>query len=112
MPVAVPAPNAFSYCDQTCGPILLATWIVPMFDDSASTPVAVNCSSGWVQASWTTTPSSDSVDGTSTTLAGVPPPFSRAAAKVTTLFTDPGSNGVWMAGLLDALELSVDGSAE
>ena len=62
-----------------------------MFDDSARTWVAVRCSVAWFSASWKARPPTTTALGTVKTLVGVMAPASRAAEKVTTLKTEPGS---------------------
>ena len=64
---------------------------VPMFDDWARIWVAVSCSVGCVSASWNVEPSSVIWSGTVNVVFGLISPSWRAAEKVTSLKTDPGS---------------------
>ena len=60
----------------------------------------------WFQASLTVRSATRMLPGTAKTFSGVAVPYSSAAAIVTTLFTEPGSNGLDTDGLP-----SVDSSA-
>ena len=62
-----------------------------MFDDWARIWVAVSCSVGWGSASWKVEPSSSIWSGTVNTVFGLISPSARAAEKVTSLNTEPGS---------------------
>lgn len=72
---------------------------VPTLDDFPKTPVVVYGITPWFHASRTVTPPMWIEPGTCSTSSGLVSPFSIAAAAVTILFTDPGSNGEDTDGL-------------
>src|SRR6476469_9248872 len=100
MPVFVPTPNLRSYRSQTVGPSSRAIFKVPTFDDSASTPVAVNRSVGWYHASLTVTPPMLMDGGTEITVFGLINFCCRAAANVIDFCTEPGSNADMTGGFI------------
>src|ERR1700722_17147725 len=73
-----------------------------MFDDWARIWVAVSDSVGCGSASWKVEPSSSIWSGTVKTELGLVRPSCRAAENVTSLKTEPGSEGGATGGLLGA----------
>ena len=95
-----PKPKRRRYESIRSSPSSWASMIVPMFDDVAMMSVGVH----WVVGcgSWSVNRWSDTwrLSGTVSTEVGETTPSSRAAARVMTLFTEPGSNTVVRARLL------------
>src|SRR5690606_4645219 len=72
---------------------------VPTLEDLPKMPVVVYGATSCCQASLTVTPDMRIEPGTWCTSSGVVRPYSMAAAAVTILFTEPGSNGSLIDGL-------------
>jgi len=91
MPVLVPWPSFLASSSNASGPTCWAIIRVPTLDDLPRMPVAVMSTGPCAQASCTVMPPTSIDPSTFSTVSGLIRPFSNAAAKVTTLFTDPGS---------------------
>ena len=105
IPVLTPWPNFLAIATKASWPTSWAIIRVPTFDDLARMPVAVMSIGPCAQASCTVMSPIGMDPSTLSTVVGVIRPFSRAAAKVTTLFTEPGSNASVTARLPVSLGL-------
>jgi len=90
-PVGLPKPRFFTWARRRDSPSEEAISEVPMFEDCARIWVAVNSSVGCGSASWNKEPSKVIWSGTEKAVFGLMRPSWRAAEKVTSLKTDPGS---------------------